>query len=381
MTLKRILFFAMIAMASAALHSCGGGGGAIVQQEGRADSVAFDYARNITLVDHDGYSVARMRNPWDTASILQTYILVDRDKPRPAQLPAGVVIQVPLRKVVVYSATHNALISELGAPEIITGVCEPQYIHDSIIVARLAAGDILDCGSSFNPDLERIMKLRPDAVLLSPYEGSGGHGKLSQLGIPLIECADYMEESPLARAEWMRFFGRLAGRGPEADSMFAATAREYNALRAKASAASSRPRVLMDRMWNGVWNVPASRSTMSRLIADAGGRNIFDNIDRAGSKALSPEQVLHEGHDADIWLVRYNQPSPLTLRALAAENPVYRRFNPFAANRVYGCNTAFSNLYDLMPFHPQAVLADMIAVFHPELGVEPPERFFTPLDE
>lgn len=371
----------MIAAAASALHSCGGGGAAAVRQQTPGDTVTLGYARNITIVDFDGYSVATMRNPWDTTATLQTLILVDRDKALPDPLPQGVVVRVPLQRSVVYAATHNALLSELGAADAIAGVCEPQYIHDSIIASRIAAGAIADCGSNFSPDLERIMQLRPDAVLLSPYEGAGGHGKLSQLGIPLIECADYMEETPLARAEWMRFFGRLVGRAAVADSLFAVTEREYDSLRATAASTASRPRVMMDRMWNGVWDVPAARSTMSHLIADAGGRNIFDHIDSPGSKALSPEQMLADAHDADIWLIRYYQPNPLTLRDLAAENPLYTRFAPYAGHRVYGCNAYVTNLFDIMPFHPQAVLADMIAVFHPEQSAVAPGRFFTPLQE
>ena len=68
------------------------------------------------------------------------------------------------------------------------------------------------------PDIERIIDLRADAILLSPFENSGGYGRLEQIGVPIIECADYMETSALGRAEWMKFYGLLYGKEHEADS-------------------------------------------------------------------------------------------------------------------------------------------------------------------
>lgn len=359
------------------IHSCGGGNAVSYGEEG--DTVAMKYARNITMVDYGDYTVATLRNPWDTTKTLDTYILapegIDEDR-----LPEGTVVRTPLTSAVVYAATHNALISELGAAEAVTGVCDPQYIHDSIIVRRINEGFILDCGDNMSPNLEKIMQLSPGAVLLSPYEGNNGYGKLSQLGIPIVECADYMESSPLARAEWMKFFGRLVGRSAEADSLFAVTDSVYNELRTLGASAAHRPRVMLDCMYGNVWNVPGAHSTMDRMIEDAGGKNIFDYIDKAGSAALSPEQVLNEAHDADVWLIRYNQPSDLTYSQLGNDNVLYKQFSPYKNGTVYGCNTGKADLYDVMPFHPQVILADMISVLHPEL--ELPEHnfnYFVPL--
>lgn len=361
------------------IHSCGGGNTVLHNETG--DTVKFKYARNITIVDYGDYTVATLRNPWDTTQILNRYILIN-DSVDYDILPEGVKVSTPLKSAVVYAATHNSLISELGAAEAVTGVCDPQYIHDSIIVRRLNEGFILDCGDNMSPNLEKIMQLSPQAVLLSPYEGNNGYGKLSQLGIPIIECADYMESSPLARAEWMKFFGRLVGRSNEADSMFSVTDSIYNELKRLSASSNNRPRVMLDRMYGNVWNVPGARSTMDRMIEDAGGRNIFDYIDKAGSTALSPEQVLNEAHDADVWLIRYNQRDNLTYEQLGNDNTIYEQFSPYKNKKVYGCNTSVSNLYDMMPFHPHLILADIISVLHPELEI--PEhnfRYFIPLSD
>lgn len=383
MTLRNSFFSASIAAVSVLLCSCGGGGdtAAISPELSAADTIAMRYARNITMVEHDGFTSVTMRNPWDTTLTLARYILIPAGRGREGLPDDGsTVIEVPLRRAVVYSATHNALLSELGASASIAGVCGAEYINDSLVVRGIDEGRIVNCGNPASPDFERIISLRPDGVMFSSMEGGSGQAKLGSLGIPLIECADYMEESPLARAEWMRFFGRLVGEGPRADSLFEVTDSAYNALRLRAASAKGRPKVVFDRLFGGVWNVPGRYSTTGRMLADAGASNPFDYIDRAGSSAVSAEQVLDRAHDADFWLIRYNQPSALTLEELAAESPVYRRLGPWDKGRVYGCNTAERDFYDVMPFHPQIVLADIISVIHPETGITSDARYFIPLE-
>lgn len=371
------IFSLIIIMVLPFIHSCGHGN--TVSHNDGGDTIPLKYAKNIMMVDYGDYLVVTLRNPWDTTKMLHTYLLVP-DSIEPEGMPQGTIIRTPLTNAVVYAATHNALISELGAAEAVTGVCDPQYIHDSIIVERLKGGLVIDCGDNMSPNLEKIMQLHPQAVLLSPYEGNNGYGKLSKLGIPIVECADYMESSPLARAEWMKFFGRLVGRSDEADALFALTDSVYNSLKELSAMSSTRPRVLLDRMYGSVWNVPGAHSTMDQMIEDAGGKNIFDYIDKAGSAPLSPEQVLNEAYDADVWLIRYNQPDELTYTQLGKDNTLYRQFAPYKNGNVYGCNTNKANLYDVMPFHPQLILADMISVLHPEVKL--PEHnlnYFVPL--
>lgn len=371
------IFSFIVIMVLPFIHSCGHGN--TVSHNDGGDTISLKYAKNIVMVDYGDYLVATLRNPWDTTKVLHTYVLVP-DSIEPEGIPQGTVIRTPLTNAVVYAATHNALISELGAAEAVTGVCDPQYIHDSIIVDRLKRGLVIDCGDNMSPNLEKIMQLHPQAVLLSPYEGNNGYGKLSKLGIPIVECADYMESSPLARAEWMKFFGRLVGQSDKADSLFALTDSVYNSLKGLSAMSPARPRVLLDRMYGSVWNVPGAHSTMDQMIEDAGGKNIFGYIDKAGSAPLSPEQVLNEAYDADVWLIRYNQPDDLTYAQLGKDNTIYKQFAPYKNGNVYGCNTNKANLYDVMPFHPQLILADMISVLHPEIDL--PEHnfsYFVPL--
>ncbi len=151
--------------------------------------------------------------------------------------------------------------------------------------------------------------------------------------------------------------------------MFSDTESKYMSLKNKAVAVKSLPKVLLDQVYGQTWGVPAKGSTMSKIIEDAGGINPFASYNESGSVQLSPEKVLAMASDADVWFVRYYQESEKTLRELSNDAPVNSQFKAFKNGNVYGCNTRYVNFYDEVPFHPERLLEDMIAVMHPELNV------------
>ena len=192
------------------LPSCKGGNGSVFSESANK-SVELSYARNLKLDEFDGFIRATVRNPWDTTKTLHTYLLVPDSADRPSDLPEGTVVRVPLKNALIYSTVHQSLIGELGAREAIGGICDAQYIHNPELLQLIADGKVADCGSSYTPNMERIIQLNPDAILLSPYENSGNYGKLGQMGIPLVDSADYMEGSPLGRAGWVNCSGLVLG--------------------------------------------------------------------------------------------------------------------------------------------------------------------------
>lgn len=361
------------------MHSCKRGN-SLNSVSGDSDTLHLDYARNLTLEQYDGFVKATVRNPWDTTKTLHTYLLVPDSIHTLKGIPEGTVIRVPLRNALVYSTVHQSLVGELGAREAIGGVCDTQYIHNPELLKRIADGKVADCGNSYTPNLERIIQLNPDAILLSPFENSGTYGKVGQMGIPIIECADYMESSPLGRTEWMKFYGILFGTETQAAEMFKNIEQEYKRLIALTDTVSYRPKVMIDRLYGNSWYVPSANSTMGRYIKDAGGSNPFDGAGKAGSIGVSGEQVLHEAGNADIWILRYGQATDKTLSELASDSPIYGQFKPLKEGKVYGCNTKKINYYEQTPFHPHWLLKDLISIIHPEIS-DPKEenRYFTQL--
>ena len=359
--------------------SCSGHQRSTVHQSA-GDTIRFEYAENISAIRYPDYTVVDIRNPWDTFKTLHTYILIGKDKPLPTHLPTGTVVRTPLQQSLVYSSVHCALFIDLNALGAIAGVCDSKYINLPAIRQGCTDGSIADCGSSMNPNIETIITTHPDAILLSPFENSGGYGKIEKLDIPIIECADYMESSPLGRAEWMKFYGMLLDKDTTATALFQTIANRYNGMSLKAKAQPLQPTVISELKSGAAWYVPTGRSTTGRLIADAGGQYIFGHLTDFGAIPLSVETVIDKGLDADIWLIKYGHIKARTLKDLTDDYAPYRRFKALQNAQVYGCNTFQRPFYEESPFHPDLLLADLIHIFHPRLFPDHQQRYFERLD-
>ena len=231
-----------------------------------------------------------------------------------------------------------------------------------------------------SPDIEKVIKMAPDAILLSPFE-NGGYGTIGKTGIPIIECADYMEVSPLACAEWMRFYGLLFGCGERADSLFAVVERNYCSLRDSALMAEERPTLLTDMKTGAAWYVPGGCSTTGRFYIDAGANYLFADQQKSGAVPLAFETVFERAHNADFWLFKYNRPSDYTYSTLAVENELYTQFAPYSNHCIFGCNTSYIPYYDEVPFRPDWFLRDLVKIFHPDMLPDYNLRYYTELME
>lgn len=346
------------------------------------DTLQIEFASNLTIIRYDGYTQIDVRNPWDTLRTLHTYLLVKEEDELPASLPEGTVVRTPLKQALVYTSMHNQLLAELKSFGAVKGVCDAQYIKLDFVQKAIEEGTIIDCGSSLSPDMERIIALHPDAILLSPYENNGGYGKLGKLGTPIVECADYMETSPLGRAEWIYFYGYLTGKEELAKSIFEQVKKEYQELSHVAKLQSRRPTVLCELKSGGsTWYIPGGQSTTGRWIEDAGGQYVFHHLPFSGAQPLPMEQILETAAEADVWLFKYHQPTYKTYRELAGEDPMYTQIKAYKDRRVYGCNTQFRSFYEYAPFHPETVLKDIISILHPHLWEDYQPMYYSPLAE
>ena len=390
---KSFLLSANIVTLVLLISACGGGSRTSSHSETPVDTVKFSYAENIRILkfkdytkvelrnpwDTLNYAKVELRNPWDTLKTLHTYILTDRNNAKSSNLPEGTIVRTPLENAIVYSSVHNSLIAEIGGIESIAGVCDIQYIKHPQIKAMYEKGVITDCGSSMSPDIEKIIDLNADAVLLSPFENSGGYGRIESIGVPIIECADYMETSPLGRAEWMKFYGLLTGREQEADSLFRSVENEYLSLKQIAKDVTNRPTVISELKYSSAWYVPGGKSTTAKIIDDAGADYIFSYTTESGSVPMSFETVLDKGQKADFWLIKYNQKQDKTYSELKKDYSPYTNFDAWKNKRIFGCNTSYVNFYEETPFHPEALLRDLIIIFHPEIMKDEKTRYFTGL--
>ena len=233
------------------------------------------------------------------------------------------------------------------------------------------------------PDIERIIALKPETILVSPFENSGGYGKLDKLHIPLIEVADYMETSPLGRAEWMIFYGMLFEKSDakdskteissskagifqsKADSLFAKIEKEYLNLKAAAKKLPAGLSVLTERKTGSVWYVPGGQSTIGILLKDANARYIFSDDQHSGSLAMSPEQILAKAKNIDVWAFKYFGGKPLSRSQLLQEYAGYKSLAAFGSSRIYQVDTSREPYFEITSFHPEVLLREFILLSHP----------------
>ncbi len=442
------IFGALLALL--VLTACQGGKTTAGEAE-EGDTLKMKYAKLLTIVkygekgtassDKDAedaeyqYAEVNVANPWKAGTLLHRYILIPKGEEGnktvtrlALQRTSGMgcttdTVRTPVERSAVFIAPHCQLMYELGCQQAIRGVCDLNYINIPDVRKRAASAGkassgnassgnassgnasaqnaIVDCGSSMAPDIERIIALKPEAILVSPFENSGGYGKLDKLHIPIIEAADYMESSPLGRAEWMKFYGMLfgkdknisttvagkalttvvgkalttvAGKASEAtlpascelkaDSLFAKIEKEYLKLKAEAGKLPKGLSILTERKTGNVWYVPGGQSTIGILLKDANARYIFSDDKHSGSLPMSPEQILAKGSQVDVWAFKYFGGAPLSQVQLLQEYDGYKALAAFNRGNIYQVDTSTVPYFELTSFHPELLLREFIILAH-----------------
>lgn len=424
--MKKLYILLCGATAALLMAACQGGKTAAADAEA-GDTLEMKYAKLLTIVKHgDGegasgngegsdyqYAEALVSNPWKAGTLLHRYILIPKGEEGDKTVAmlakrrsmgarcATDTVRTPVERSAVFIAPHCQLMYELGCRQAIRGVCDLNYINIPDVKKRVvsagnassgsvsaenaaARNSIIDCGSSMAPDIERIIALKPEAILISPFENSGGYGKLDKLHIPIIEAADYMESSPLGRAEWMKFYGMLFGKDSKAaagkasmtvlsasceataDSLFSQIEKKYLDLKTEAGKLPKGLSVLTERKTGNVWYVPGGQSTIGILLKDANARYIFSDDQHSGSLAMSPEQILAKGKQVDVWAFKYFGGAPLSQVQLLQEYDGYKALAAFSRGNIYQVDTSTVPYFELTSFHPELLLREFIILAHGE---------------
>lgn len=424
--MKKLYILLSGATVALLMAACQGGKTAAADVEA-GDTLEMKYAKLLTIVKHgDGegasgngegsdyqYAEALVSNPWKAGTLLHRYILIPKGEEGDKTVAmlakrrsmgarcATDTVRTPVERSAVFIAPHCQLMYELGCRQAIRGVCDLNYINIPDVKKRVvsagnassgsvsaenaaARNSIIDCGSSMAPDIERIIALKPEAILVSPFENSGGYGKLDKLHIPIIEAADYMESSPLGRAEWMKFYGMLFGKDSKAaagkasmtvlsasceataDSLFSQIEKKYLDLKTEAGKLPKGLSVLTERKTGNVWYVPGGQSTIGILMKDANARYIFEDDEHSGSLAMSPEQILAKGKQVDIWAFKYFGGAPLSQVQLLQEYDGYKALAAFSRGNIYQVDTSTVPYFELTSFHPELLLREFIILAHGE---------------
>lgn len=333
------------------------------------------YATGFTITRIPGKesTLITVSNPWQGAHKATRRLWVRRNGEKIPQDLDAQVIDAPVQRIVCMSSTQIAMLDALDMASSVCGVSVASYVSNDYIRANI--DKIPDVGYEGNVNYEAIAASRPDIVLIYGVGAqSSCETKLRSLGIPFLYVCDYLEESPLGKAEWMVALGDIVNKRTQAQKYFDPLVQRYNALRRHAATASSpRPTVMLNTPYGDAWFLPSPQNYMARLIADAGG--IYVNTYDSGnaSRPVDTEEALRMLNDADIWLNAGDFRKLDDLRGRYprfADTPPVRNGHVFV-NTLRATPNGGNDYFESGVVHPDLVLRDMIKIFHPQLVSEP----------
>jgi iron complex transport system substrate-binding protein len=339
-------------------------------QAGRTN---IKYAQRFDLTTKDGYTVLTIINPWQGAdNVNQTYYLLGRGLNIPAGIDSINVIRVPVNSIICMSTTHLSMISALNEERTIKGISGADFLYEPKLLNLIKDKQIADVGYEDNLNKELVIQISPDLIMVYGIgsESAGYLGKLKELGIRVIFNADYLEKDPLGKAEWIKVFGALFCDELKADSIFSATAAEYNNLKSFINTSiKERPSVFLGLPWKDTWFISPGNSYISRLISDAGGDYLWKDTNSEISMPFGIENVYIRALKADYWI----NPGGIKFRnEIAAVDNRLTELPSFMNGRVFNNNNRITqkggnDYWESGSINPQIILKDIASILHPGL--------------
>ena len=322
---------------------------------------------DIRGTEKDASTLITIRKPWQGAATAEQYLLVLRDDAEAPSDFEGQIVKAPVRRVVCMSSSHVAMFDAVGQVRRVAGVSGIDYISNPYVREHRLCGEVRDVGYDTNLNFELLAAMRPDLMLLYGVTGENTvvTGKLRELDIPYVYIGDYVEESPLGKAEWLVLAAELCDlRAAGADTL-QRIARDYQSLKAHPAPDAPRPKVMLNTPYRDTWFLPSTQSYMIRLIEDAGGEYVYTKNDSDTSVAVDMEEAYLLANAADFWL---NVGACNTLAELTAQNPKFSGIPVVRKRNVYNNNrrqtpAGGSDFWESGVVHPDLVLRDLRAIF------------------
>ncbi len=330
---------------------------------------ANQYAVGFAVEKMGAATKLTVKNPWEKARHVQVdYHLLPRDSAIPEFLTNHKIIRTPIQRIVCLSTTHIAFIDMLGETDKITGLSGSRFVSHPGVLQRVEDGLIADVGYGQNLNFEAIISLQPDIVMVYGVDSEiiGFLNKFEDLGITAVLNAEYLESSPLGKAEWIKFVSEFFGKRTMADSIFSSVAGAYNALALSTAEQASKPRVMVGMPYRESWWVPGGQSYMARLVADAGGEYLGKDQPSHESYIISYEEALIWASQADVWL---NTGTVRSASEMLDIDSRFEKFGVFSSGRIYNNNLHMSpgggyDFWERGTMEPHLILSDLIAIFH-----------------
>ena len=371
--MKRWIQLAVVALCAIVVAACGRKSVSLEDFDKPVYMLEYASGFDIQGADSKQSVLLTVTNPWQSADGIAVQLFIARDGETAPEGFDGQVLEGDADRIVAMSSTHIAMLDAIGEVDRVVGVSGIDYISNPDIQAR--RDRIGDVGYEGNINYELLLSLDPDLVLLYGVNGASGmEPKLRELGIPFMYVGDYLEESPLGKAEWMVALSEVVGCRSEGEKVFAEIPVRYNALIQRvAENALDAPSVMLNMPYGDSWFMPSAGSYAVRLIEDAGGDYIYKKNTGNASTPVDMEEAYLLASAADLWL---NVGMASTLGEVKAACPKFADTRCFRNGYVYNnnarTNAAGGNDYfESAVVHPDLLLRDLVKIFHPELVEEP----------
>ena len=328
-----------------------------------------EYASGFKILGAENFAstLIQITNPWQGAKDITMSYFVSRNG---EQAPAGFngpIIPAGAKQIVCMSSSYIAMLDALGEINRIVGVSGIDYIANPYILAH--KDSIKDLGPEMNYEL--LISLKPDVVLLYGIGDAqtAVTDKLKELSIPYLYMGEYLEESPLGKAEWMLVLSELTDKREEGMEIFREIPKRYYALKTLTDSVKQRPTVMFNTPWNDSWVMPSTQSYMAQLVTDAGADYIYKENNSNSSTPIGLETAYKLIQKADYWI---NVGMASTLDELKTVNPKFVDAKAVREKTVYNNNlrttpTGGNDYWESAVVRPDIVLRDLIHIFHPEL--------------
>jgi iron complex transport system substrate-binding protein len=335
------------------------------------EKAKITHAENLSVEYHNHYKVVTISTPWPGATEPIRYALVQCGTPAPEGFAPENIIEVPVHTIVTLSTTYLPFLDELGLLDRLVAVDDTTYVSNPKVLQMAAEGKLATLGSGAKINVEKALELKPDLIMAY---GSGApeydaHPVLIKAGLKVAINAEWMDTSPLGRAEWGKYIALFFNKEAAAEALFAETVKKYTELRDLAAGAKEKPTVFANTPYQGTWYMPGGRSYAAAFFKDAGANYLWADDTSTGSLPLAFEAVFERAKDADYWL---NIGFYATLADLKAADPRFAEFAAFQKGNVWNNDARVTpqggnDYYETAVAHPELVLADLIKIFHPDL--------------
>ncbi len=330
----------------------------------------IDYAQGLRIWKKaDEYRV-EIRNPRDTSELLETYFFTTKKVGDNSDS-----ISIPVKTAALNSTTFIAYFDKLGEAGLVRGVTFSDRIMNENLLNQVETGKTSELISAGELDFEKVISLNPEVFMAYSY-GDSDFSRIEEMGIPVVLNMEYLENHPLGRSEWIKLAGILTGKTQEAGRIFRTIESRYRDLKTKVALISSLPTIFTGSRYNAIWYAPGSESYIANYIRDAGGSYVFNNLEGAASHEIDYEVALKAISDADYWGMVTSQEEPFTMQSVLKMDAYYGEFKSFRDSNIFVCNAAKTDYFGDAVMEPDVILADMIAILHPNILPDYSGKYF-----